>query len=192
VTSPLTDEEIQQLRELCEKATPGPWEIEFDDGVGMDPDSTFIVAARTALPRLLDKVERLKEENSRLTPQCEGCITGSDLGVPEYGSHVAHAHPKCPIHGMQARLPEENARLKKANEQTIEVLGRFPGWGEELPEWKRKWVKPLLDNLIALRDGAPDEQFKRGMEYIKEAERTAANDSHRIIGEAPRDGGEEQ
>lgn len=30
---------------------------------------------------------------------CNGiCLTGADLGVPEYGG-IAHAHPDCPEHG---------------------------------------------------------------------------------------------
>jgi hypothetical protein len=32
--------------------------------------------------------------------QCEGCLTGSDVGVP-YGG-IAYAHPNCPIHGLSS------------------------------------------------------------------------------------------
>jgi hypothetical protein len=32
-------------------------------------------------------------------PECNGiCLTGADLGVPEYGG-IAYAHPDCPEHG---------------------------------------------------------------------------------------------
>lgn len=88
MTTPLTDEEIKRLRELCEKATPGPWESTgYDDHPGdqgwyvnalqpggavavalpynrrAEADHLLIIAARTALPRLLDEVDRLKEAN---------------------------------------------------------------------------------------------------------------------------------
>jgi len=79
--------DIKKLRELCEKATPGPWEWQysekwgtsvFNDTLGVitaytnergNPDITiaeedleFIAAARTALPEILDEVERLRKE----------------------------------------------------------------------------------------------------------------------------------
>jgi hypothetical protein len=32
--------------------------------------------------------------------ECNGmCMTGADVGVPEYGHLIAYAHPDCPIHG---------------------------------------------------------------------------------------------
>lgn len=32
-------------------------------------------------------------------PECNGiCLSGADLGVPEYGG-IAYAHPDCPEHG---------------------------------------------------------------------------------------------
>lgn len=30
---------------------------------------------------------------------CDGCVTGADVGCPEYGHMIAHAHPACPVHG---------------------------------------------------------------------------------------------
>lgn len=67
--------EIARLRELCEKATPGPWnrgtgneyrELFKNHGMHLAhvyecADGDFIAAARTALPALLDEVERLQE-----------------------------------------------------------------------------------------------------------------------------------
>lgn len=83
--------DIKKLRELCEKATPGPWEWQysekwgtsvFNDTLGVitaytnergNPDITiaeedleFIAAARTALPELLDEVEMLRKENQEM------------------------------------------------------------------------------------------------------------------------------
>lgn len=31
------------------------------------------------------------------------CMTASDIGLPEYGSMVAYAHPECPEHGEYSR-----------------------------------------------------------------------------------------
>lgn len=84
----MTDEEIAKLRELCEKATPGPWRQDVscpDDVVIWGPntdqwianvgepispvgfiasahahDAEFIAASRTAIPKLLDMVEHLQ------------------------------------------------------------------------------------------------------------------------------------
>jgi len=40
--------------------------------------------------------------------ECNGiCLSGADLGVPEYGG-IAYAHPDCPEHGYpQEEDPEE-------------------------------------------------------------------------------------
>jgi hypothetical protein len=114
----MTDQELKKLRDLCEKATPGPWkndcgngQVETEDlrvvicnregGLGRledclsmycrecegdifeaakelpeevqqllkydnEDDMEFIAEARTAIPKLLDEVESLKEENARL------------------------------------------------------------------------------------------------------------------------------
>ena len=77
---------IEELREMCEKATAGPWKCQAWDftvcvtykvedldgsqhwvpqndyyiGGSPDDDAAFIAAARTALPELLDEVERLQ------------------------------------------------------------------------------------------------------------------------------------
>lgn len=89
----MTPDELKRLRELCEKATAGPWKsdycgdvwtisgevphvndggMELFQGIGTTtrgPDNgnaAFIAAARTAVPALLDEVERLEEENAML------------------------------------------------------------------------------------------------------------------------------
>lgn len=65
-------DEIARLRDLCERATDGPWEYagyglvmskEYDAKVchqATRGDAEFIAAARDALPKLLDEVERLQ------------------------------------------------------------------------------------------------------------------------------------
>jgi hypothetical protein len=72
----MTDAELKRLRELCGMATPGPWfnKLEqrsenwryIDNGHEMVAqwmrpwEAEFIAAARTALPELLDELERQK------------------------------------------------------------------------------------------------------------------------------------
>lgn len=87
----MNQEKIKELRKLCEEATPGPWlQKDMPEGyftcIGPDfskphiakvrnyvhphgfitdgnshADADFISAARTALPMLLDEVERLQK-----------------------------------------------------------------------------------------------------------------------------------
>ena len=81
----MTPEQIQHLRDLADKATPGPWEY-VDDYIGVrqvpteahrtgrteyevegiipgehvrESDAVFIAAARADIPALLDLVDRL-------------------------------------------------------------------------------------------------------------------------------------
>jgi hypothetical protein len=71
----VTDEKTKRLRALCEAATPGPWTHDYDgeqgyavrgpsDGqtvcIGYEEDAAFIAAARTALPEVIDELERLR------------------------------------------------------------------------------------------------------------------------------------
>lgn len=89
----ITPERIQELRELCEKATPEPWcrdrgcNVCNQDGEDIacaidDRDQcssvwarsheeagenlAFIAASRTAIPLLLDEVERLQNQRKLL------------------------------------------------------------------------------------------------------------------------------
>jgi hypothetical protein len=97
----MTTEEIERLRRLCEKATPGPWEWYgrsgdaylvapkaggkwiMDDGSAggeynpylkpNDPDAQFIAASREAVPTLLDEVERLRDVLSLVEAELFKC-----------------------------------------------------------------------------------------------------------------------
>ena len=81
MTTPLSDERIAEIRERCDKATPGPWSVDEESGdvwvpsiwrsvaiiedldlplVNPAADRAFIAAARTDMPDLLDEVERLR------------------------------------------------------------------------------------------------------------------------------------
>ena len=102
MTTPLSDERIAEIRERCDKATPGPWSVDEESGdvwvpsiwrsvaiiedldlplVNPAADRAFIAAARTDMPDLLAEVERLRrlEEavttmppDTRYTPQVAG------------------------------------------------------------------------------------------------------------------------
>lgn len=86
----LTDAEIHELRQLCERATPAPWRamvegrdhssgdsfimvgreddrdedmyVSRDSGPAAHTDLDFIAAARNYLPRLLEELEELRAE----------------------------------------------------------------------------------------------------------------------------------
>lgn len=74
---------IEKLRALEKKATPGPWDFHehrckvrdanfqtvsdcYGDAERMVKNGIFIVALRNAAPALLDEIERLREEVARL------------------------------------------------------------------------------------------------------------------------------
>lgn len=99
----------QELRELLEKATPGPWAVRydyvvqapsFDDGrlvpvaqpYGVNSDGTdlfanarLIAAARNALPALLDEIDALRAALHTLICEVVGLVEESE-GV--YGLHL--------------------------------------------------------------------------------------------------------
>lgn len=91
----MTDDELARLRELCDAATPGPWEdgtamccpdmgwVDGPNGKGVvcptyeaskrthtldANDAAFIAAARTALPALLDLIAQLRSQTRSVTP----------------------------------------------------------------------------------------------------------------------------
>lgn len=80
----MTDLDLPALKKLCEAATPGPWEIdcgetvafipsegeqcvlmEHGNGFATEDDYRFAAAARTALPKLIEEMEILREELER-------------------------------------------------------------------------------------------------------------------------------
>lgn len=81
MVTPLSDERIAEMRERCDKATPGPWSVDEESGdvwvpsiwrsvaiiedldlplVNPAADRAFIAAARQDVPDLLAEVERLR------------------------------------------------------------------------------------------------------------------------------------
>lgn len=67
----MTPERIEELRSLCNAATPGPWVQQGSNVIAPETgedvayycamrDAEFIAAARTALPEALAEIERLR------------------------------------------------------------------------------------------------------------------------------------
>lgn len=79
---PMTQEELAEIRDLAEKATPGHWEdvaacLECPREVGISrQDLAYIAAAnpKTVLA-LLDEVKRLREEVARLDKESDWLAT---------------------------------------------------------------------------------------------------------------------
>ena len=64
---PFTQAEIAELEKLCDAATEGPWpdgQVPLYEGSvsATKDDLAFIEASRTALPRLLAEVKKLRDE----------------------------------------------------------------------------------------------------------------------------------
>lgn len=67
----ISNDELERLEKLCEAATPGEWtdkmlRMFFDVSIPFIDDSRhdadFCIASRTALPKLIAEVRRLREE----------------------------------------------------------------------------------------------------------------------------------
>ncbi len=96
--------DVAKMRALCDAATSGPWTYENDGTIGgilvrpshgrphrhdSAEDAAFIAAARTAVPELLDEIERLQST--------------------EYAMEQWHAH-----HGKNAELLAELEQLRES------------------------------------------------------------------------------
>jgi len=69
--------DVEKLRALLAAATPGPWKVH--DEMAHD-DMALSVAARNALPELLDEVERAR------TAALNGATVGVCSCVPRFGA----------------------------------------------------------------------------------------------------------
>jgi NADPH-dependent ferric siderophore reductase len=107
--------DVQQLCDLLDKATPGPWELtarygDMGDYIGMvnagamrvanvyddEANAALIVSAVTSLPALLDRLDALKE-----------VAEAADM-IHAHGSGAPIRQPEsCPLCAALARLREE-------------------------------------------------------------------------------------
>ena len=137
--TPVTDEDLEKIRAITDGTTPGPWRASpsrtgvvsaADDWwvctvnrVTPVLDVEFIAASRTAVPALLDEVNRLREENRILTGRMELTQGVSDkiledlVDVEILRGALAEAlgifdATWCPEHG-HAPKPEQIARVEE-------------------------------------------------------------------------------
>ncbi len=103
--------DIKAIRELCDKATPGPWEAkETSDyseiydfhawGKELNPlalvgsnvdDADFIAQSRTLIPALLDELEAAQKRWIPVTerlPENDECVLICDLDVNDGGKEI--------------------------------------------------------------------------------------------------------
>jgi hypothetical protein len=85
----ITREQLDEWRELCDAATEGPWTVDMRVGIFVreaplkrrviasaesenhESNERFIATSRTAMPALLDEVDRLRAENAVLQEQAD-------------------------------------------------------------------------------------------------------------------------
>lgn len=114
----ITTEQIAELRRLCEAATPGPWVrskygfniLTHDSELStctqrytgdkkpteeemavMVANAAFIAAARTALPALLDEVERMQRERREDIALMEETLQAEKIGIARIEKAEAEA-----------------------------------------------------------------------------------------------------
>lgn len=58
----MTPEELKEIKERADKATPGPWSMEHCDyALGGFLDDLFIAHAREDIPKLVAEIDRLRK-----------------------------------------------------------------------------------------------------------------------------------
>ena len=101
----MENQRIKEIRELCERATPGPWETDRPDGtyvvsgtgfnVAMTrkrDDATFIAHSRSDIPFLISELDRVTKERDatirwiKENAGCEECANfrGNETGKACY------------------------------------------------------------------------------------------------------------
>lgn len=161
----MTREERKRLRELVDKATPGPWTEEplnallrfgrkqdgpwcDHDGVCPDDaDAEFIAAARTAVPALLDALERSERKLSnqealeahfyrQFKDLCGLTVTDhSDVDVALRALRF-DADATDTLKAENAALRERVAALEKVREAGVGILTRVDPRGPyQFAEW---------------------------------------------------------
>lgn len=99
---------IREARELCERATPGPWDHkitavykgqtavricgDFDD---FDADARFIARSRTLIPELLDLLAERDAEIARLTKALHKADIDCDPCKHNHGGECENADFDC-------------------------------------------------------------------------------------------------
>ncbi len=176
--------DLKKLKELCEKATPGPWEIRYRDiddnheqakvwaeNFGWlitrgdlprsyhDPSMEFIAAARTALPQLIERVEELEAEVK---------IARERLGPAGWK--------------MLQRIPELESQLATAIEALEKIEDLLP-----LQERERRTIARAA--LSAIRGETPEQKAQKAYEYQQEMQKANQKLKELSVGAKIRGGG---
>lgn len=79
----------EPIKAICDKATPGPWEVESQDGYSFAdvecdthcvatcwvdaeaPNAEFIALSRTSLPEAISEIEQLRQDKAELVDLLE-------------------------------------------------------------------------------------------------------------------------
>ena len=131
-----TAEELAEWRAKADAATEGPWEWRRDEPASLVcehrisgfrvrvlkapawgptmADAEFIATARSAVPRLLDEVERLRETVARLNRRAQiaesaiNDLTREPIGGREHAPVAAEVWARCEeTHGLVCRAARE-------------------------------------------------------------------------------------
>lgn len=162
----LTEERIAELKALCEKATPGPWEMHvsydvtgyacyFIHGFAGIQKSDFaqhhqhnmglMQAARTALPDLLSDLEEARRERDEAHKRAIELETQLGDAAPHDGS--CDRCGKVPAIVMDTVLCDE----------CMDGVKRAKSAERALAEARQEWVRVKLDkNFQAISDNLPE------------------------------------
>lgn len=113
MTDPMTQRELDEIRERAEKATPGAWEVGHASiwaringaltrifaicgSRKWEPDAQFIAHARTDIPALLSEADRLRDENERLRAMMVKVLRGEISPCDACARIPEKCRPDCP------------------------------------------------------------------------------------------------
>ena len=129
----MTEQELEAIRQRAEKATPGPWSMKQEgadfymadsQGRYLDitlADAIFAAHSRQDIPALLDEVERLNEENARLTTELQRMTI----------ERIADEHGWSAVESM---MQADNVRLRaeiKLMRETVSTWEKNKSKGDE-------------------------------------------------------------
>lgn len=185
------DKQLAEWRRLAEAATPGPWERRRNrhpntngtswgwvEGTGFtwdcshvagaERDAAFISAARTAVPALLDEVERLRvsarflgdEANRLKAERDEARAAAAWQGACTTATLESQDRLAAEILELQARAERAEAELARAVP--------LPEFNEQLTCWmanaRREGAKAERARVVAwLRLAAPESHWNAGV-----------------------------
>lgn len=163
----MNTEERKRLRELCEKATKGPWEAKepaFAPGIGRArvfgpgyapkhdgkeciklEDAELIAAARNALPAILDEVDRLEARVKELSNPATWRATINRLESAELEALAELDERIAENSALKARV-EKLEEVRKAATLNVEKMERITDidWTETDEYWA---LRAALDGV---------------------------------------------